>query len=116
MVEKEYDSMICLGPKCYSGIKGDKKVIDSVAKTNFVCVTKGKGVDMKKNSITSNDYLNVLDNMTTVKGVHTGFQLKNGQMIQIEMNKNALTCAHTKMFCFPNHICAPIIKNVSYQF
>ena len=52
MVEKEYDSMICLGPKCYSGIKGEKKVIDSVSKTNFVCVTKGKGVDMKKNSIT----------------------------------------------------------------
>ena len=56
MIEKEYDSMICLWPKCYTGIKGDKQVID-VVKTNKVCVTKGEGVDMRKNCLTSHQVI-----------------------------------------------------------
>jgi hypothetical protein len=102
-IEKHYDSMICLGPKCYTGIinKDETKRV--------------KGVSLKKNkNITFNSYLNVLDNKSIEVGIHTGFQMKDNKMTQIFMNKNALTCAHNKMYVFENHSCAPLIKDVKY--
>jgi hypothetical protein len=96
--------MICLGPKCYTGIINQDET------------KRVKGVSLKKNiNITFNSYLNVLDNKSIEVGIHTGFQMKDNKMTQIYMNKNALTCAHNKMYVFENHSCAPLIKNVKYR-
>ena len=93
-IEKVYTELIALGPKCYAG--------DEVCKV--------KGVSLSKNKYIIDDYKTVLLNQKIITGVHTGFQLKEGEMKQIKMTKNALTAAHTKMYCFPNHSCAPLFK------
>ena len=107
-VEKTYTSLIALAPKCYSGfdVKDDKQTI------------KMKGVDPRKNEMFFNTNLNVLDNMSVEKGIHTGLQMKSdgvyGKMVQVSLEKNALTAAHTKMYCFPNHSCATLISGCKY--
>ena len=95
--------MIALGPKCYAGIQYDGKE-----------TCKVKGVSTKKNEMFVQYYLDVLDKQNVRPGIHTGLQMKNGRMVQITMKKNALTAAHTKMYCFPNHSCAPLIDGIEY--
>jgi hypothetical protein len=117
-VEKSYDSMVCLGPKYYTGIVDSYK---HFSKKNLYRpwvdeVNKVKGISIKKNyNISFQKYLNVLDKSTIEHGIHTGFQIKDNQMTVIQMNKNALTCAHNKMYVFENHSCAPICKGAKYE-
>ena len=68
-VEKSYNSMICLGPKCYAGIDDKSERC------------KAKGINLNKNpNIKYDSYLNVLDNSTVIEGVHTGFQIKKNKI------------------------------------
>jgi hypothetical protein len=100
--EKTYTKLIALGPKCYSGV--DKKE-----------TYKAKGASLKKNLIRLKDYEHTLDELTVTTGVHTGLQLKGDNMVQLKMEKNVLTCAHTKMHIFENHKCAPLVNDVNYD-
>jgi len=98
-IEKTYTELIALGPKCYAG--------DEVCKI--------KGVSLNKNKYIIDDYRKVLNEQVIVTGIHTGFQLKNGNLSQLKMTKNGLTAAHTKMYCYPNHSCAPLVKGIKYE-
>jgi hypothetical protein len=84
-IEKQCDNMIALAPKMYTCFNGE---------TTIAC--RVKGVKIKQNPITKDDYIKTLQDKTVIKGSNTNLQLHNYQMSKINIVKNVLTAAHTK--------------------
>jgi hypothetical protein len=100
-IEKQSDSMVALAPKVYTCFNSEKTIS-----------TRSKGVNPKQNPTSADDYIKVLEEESVKTGANTNLQLHNALMTKIKMVKNALTCAHTKMFvlddfstCIPLQVC-----------
>ena len=102
-IEKEGENMIALAPKCYTIWNGE----------NEIKAMKLKGVSLKKNKLTKEDYKTSLNNTTPGKNIN--LQLKNNQMSKLTVNKNALTGKHTKMIVLENQSCVPLGFKVSQK-
>ncbi len=112
-IEKYGENMIALAPKCYT-------IFNSGAVTKAL---KLKGVSLKKNHITSDDYKDIIDNGGVKVGKNINLQMVMNNKIQskisemtmskITVNKNALTGTHTKMIVLENQSCAPFIHGLT---
>ena len=104
-IEKQGDNMIALCPKCYTSFNDDKKTI----------ALKMKGVNAKQNKhINSESYKDIVENGGKVSGQNSILQLKSQLMSRIQMDKTALTGAHTKAVVHPNGCCMPFISGAKY--
>ncbi len=101
-IEKQGDNMVALCPKCYTSWNDDNGKIT-------VKATKCKGVSIKQNPLKHEDYCNIINFGTTKLGRNTNLQCKNGTMVKIAMNKNALTGRHTKGVVQENGCVHPFI-------
>ena len=111
--------MIALAPKCYT-------IFNSGAVTKAL---KLKGVSLKKNHITSDDYKDIIDNggvkvgkninlqmmrkLSAPPGMTCNNKISEMSMSKITVNKNALTGTHTKMIVLANQSCAPFIHGLT---
>jgi hypothetical protein len=84
-IEKQFESMIALAPKCYTCFNADETQ-----------ATRSKGVNTRQNRLCHTDYISVLDSKNTKAGTNINLQLHNGIMSKISSDKNILTATHTK--------------------
>jgi hypothetical protein len=100
--------MIALGPKCYTtwNNTNDKKTL------------KIKGVSLKQNSHITHQSFQEVVNGGMITGKNHTLQVKKigdeHQTVRMCMEKTALSGRHTKMYCYPDGICAPLIKGCKY--
>ena len=114
-VEKYGMNQIALCPKCYTIWNGCNNPEDPLGSNNDG-VTKSlkiKGVSLKTNKLTSNDYKDILDNESIKSGKNINLQVKKNIMSKITINKNALTGFHNKKIVLPNQSCLPFIKGLT---
>ncbi len=112
-IEKYGENMIALAPKCYTIFNND----------NITKALKLKGVSLKKNKITKEDYEDIIANGGVKVGKNINLQMVNCgksnnkitemKMSKITVNKNALTGTHTKMIVLENNSCAPYINGLT---
>jgi hypothetical protein len=104
-IEKQSDSMIAHAPKVYCAFDEDGSTHSR----------KVKGVSLRQNNITTDDYKSVLIERTTKKGQNTNLNLHKGQMSKITIMKDALTASHTKMRVMKDFsTCAPLLNGVTF--
>jgi hypothetical protein len=96
-IEKHGENMVALAPKCYT------IWVDDAVKS-----MKLKGVSLRKNKFTKEDYIEALQG--TKSGKNICLIMKNGQMAKVYIMKNALTGVHTKMIVQPNQCCHPFLN------
>jgi hypothetical protein len=97
-IEKQCDSMIALAPKLYCCFNGDDNIKSR----------KVKGVSLRQNNITINDYRRVTKG-DIIQGANTLLQLKKGQMSRGQVLKNAITATHIKYQVLSDFsTCAPL--------
>jgi hypothetical protein len=97
-IEKQCDSMIALAPKLYCCFNGQDTVKSR----------KVKGVSLRQNDITINDYRQVAKG-DIIQGKNMLLQLKKGQMSRVQVMKNAITATHIKYQVLSDFsTCAPL--------
>jgi hypothetical protein len=90
--------MIALAPKLYCCFNGDSEIKSR----------KVKGVSIRQNNITINDYRKVTKG-EIIQGTNMLLQLKKSQMSRVKVVKNAITATHIKYQVLEDFsTCAPL--------
>jgi hypothetical protein len=97
-IENESENLIALSPKCYTPFDDDEMNM----------FFKVKGINKGINPFTVNDYKQAL--IHPIQGRNIGFQVKNGQQMEVTVMKNALTGVHTKMVVYEHQACLPFMR------
>jgi beta-galactosidase GanA len=101
-VENEGDQLIAVAPKNYT------------ISTNGKDKLKAKGCSLERNSqITAKDYLNSIENNTSINAENCGFHIKNDIFVKDLVDKVCISGIHTKMIVLENECSAPYVYGLT---
>ncbi|KAA6400237.1 MAG: hypothetical protein EZS28_004242 [Streblomastix strix] len=106
--ESQGENIVCLALKCYSLFNGNEQNDDIVSLVNRL-----KEVSEQKANITTNDYIECLNEGCNINLTTNNLQIKMGVMSMISMEKSALTDIHNKMVVSSNGCCVPFMYGIS---
>ncbi len=103
-VEKTFDSMVALCPKCYTGWLEDES-------TGVITVkaTKCKGINIRQNPLKHTDYCDIIFKGGVKDGTNTGIRTVGGFEVKYTVHKSALTGKHVKGITQANGCVHPFV-------